>query len=388
MRTKNLIIGLVCLFVLVVVFSLTTKSQKPAEKEKPETTLIGTQGGAKGSPEGTGNIMLGHPPDTIRGYDIIDIGQGNTPRFSPDSKKIAFISGGWLCVKNSDGSGLVQKIAPISALDFQWMTDSSIIYWNQERYGTSKFTRSIKIVSLKGEEKPVIVGADESKEPVEPPIVLPDGTIGYYKHNLADKTQTFVVIKPGLLPPDSALKQLIPRIKFETTYVMYGDIWLVSLDGSYKRWVTFNKKFEFPELSPDGKKILAMKSPNGDPYLGGGPYLLDLKGHETYLGDPDVPPPTQGSTGSVPGHLIYSSVGYYAKFSPDGSKVVYMYGAMDTEKEDMVASDLVIKNIDGTGRFQIETPDMMEIYPVWSPDGKMIACQTDRINKIYVFKLK
>ncbi len=58
------------------------------------------------------------------------------------------------------------------------------------------------------------------------------------------------------------------------------------------------------------------------------------------------------------------------------------------KRKDMVASDLVIKNIDGTGRFQIETPDVMEIYPVWSPDGKMIASQTDKINKIYVFKLK
>ena len=96
----------------------------------------------------------------------------------------------------------------------------------------------------------------------------------------------------------------------------------------------------------------------------------------------------QGSTGSVPGQLIYSSVGYCAKFSPDGSKVIYMYEAMDTEQEDIVASDLVIKNIDGTGRFQIETPDVMEIYPVWSPDGKMIACQTYEINKILVFKLK
>ncbi len=234
-------------------------------------------------------------------------------------------------MRNSDGTGNIDRVAPMSAIDFQWMSDSTIIYWNQEGYGTPRLSRNIGIVNLKGEKKPAITEPEGTQ--MEPPMLLPDGTIGYYKHNLADKTQSFIVIKQGSLPPDSTLKQLIPRIKFETTSVMYGDIWLVSMDGSYKRWVTFNKKFEFPELSPDGKKILAMKSPNGDPYLGGGPYLLDLKGHETYLGDPDVPPPTQGSTGSVPGHLIYSSVGYYAKFSPDGSKVVYMYGAMDTEKE-------------------------------------------------------
>jgi hypothetical protein len=388
MRTKNLIIGLVCLVVLVVVFSLTTKSQKPTEQAKPETTLIDIGGGAKSSSEGTSKIELGHPPDTIRGYDIIEIGQGSTPRFSPDSKKIAFISGGWLCVKNSDGSGLVQKIAQISALDFQWMTDSSIIYWNQERYGTSKFTRSIKIVSLKGEEKPVIVGADESKEPVEPPIVLPDGTIGYYKHSLADKTQSFVVIKPGLLPPDSALKQLIPRIKFETTYVMYGDIWLVSVDGLFKKRITFNKRFAFPGLSPDGKKILAHKIPSTDPYLGQGDYVIQLDGHETYIGDPDREIPMVDSTGKpVPGRWA-TEASVIAKWSPDGSKVVYMYQRTAFDVEDIAASDLVIKNVDGTGRFQIETPDEMEMEPVWSPNGRMIACETYKTNKIRIIRLR
>jgi Tol biopolymer transport system component len=388
MRTKNLIVGLLCLFVLVVVFSLTTKSQKSAEKEKPETILIETWGGANSSSQGTSKIELGHPPDTIRGYDIIEIGQGSTPRFSPDSKKIAFISGGWLCVRNSDGISALDKIAPMSAIDFQWMSDSSIIYWNQEGYGTPKISRNIGIVNLKGEKKPAITEPEGTQ--MEPPMLLPDGTIGYYKHNLADKTQSFVVIKQGSLPPDSALKQLIPRIKFETTYVMYGDIWLVNLDGSYKRWVTFNKRFGFPEMSPDGKKIIATKIPGKDPDLGGEPYILDLKGHETYVGDPDRQIPILDSSGKpVRGRWVSEgAVGLGAKCSPDGSKVVYEYQRTTLDGEDIVASDLVIKNVDGTGRFQIETPDEIEFYPVWSPNGKMIACETYNTNKIYVFRLK
>jgi Tol biopolymer transport system component len=386
MKSKNLIIGLLCLLIVVVVFSMTTKSQKPAEKEKPETILIETWGGANSSSQGTSKIELSHPPDTIRGYDIIEIGQGNTPRFSPDSKKIAFLSGGWLCIRNSDGTGAIDKIAAMSAIDFQWMSDSSIIYWNQEGYGTPKISRNIGIVNLKGEKKPAIIEPEGTQ--MEPPMLLPDGTIGYYKHNLTSKTQSFVVIKQGSLPPDSALKQLIPRIKFETTYVMYGDIWLVSLDGSYKRWVTFNKRFGFPEMSPDGKKILAEKIPGKEPYEGGGPFIIDLKGHETNLSDPDLKIPVRDTTGNSDRKWIYSSGGLDAKFSPDGSKVVYMYGAMDTKREDIVASDLVIKNVDGTGRFQIETPDVMEIYPVWSPDGKMIACQTYETNKIFIFRLR
>jgi hypothetical protein len=266
MRNKNLLIGgLLSVVILLVLFTITTKSQRPENETKPETMSIDT-----------GRIALGHPPDTIRGYDIIDIGQGSCPRFSPDSKKIAFISGGWLCVRNSDGTGNIDKIAPMGAIDFQWMSDSSIIYWNQEGYGTPKISRNIGIVNLKGEKKPAITEPEGTQ--MEPPMLLPDGTIGYYKHNLTDKTQSFVVIKQGSLPPDSALKQLIPRIKFETTYVMYGDIWLVSLDGSYKRWVTFNKRFGFPEMSPDGKKILAEKIPGKEPYDGGAPSLLISRG--------------------------------------------------------------------------------------------------------------
>ena len=386
MRTRNLIIGFGCLLLVVVALSLSTRRQKPEEQAKSETILIDTGRGLDSSLERSRSIAVGHPPDTIRGYDIIEIGQGSTPRFSPYSKKIAFISGGWLCVRSSDGTGNIDKIAPMEAIDFQWMSDSSIIYWNQEGYGTSKLSRDIGIVNLKGEKKPAITEPEGTQ--MEPPMILPDGTIGYYKHTLSDGKQSFVVIKQGSLPPDSALKQLIPRIKFETTYVMYGDIWLVSLDGSYKRWVTFNKRFGFPEMSPDGKKILATKIPGKDPYEGNGPFIIDLEGHETNLSDPDLKIPVNDTTGNSDRKWIYTSDGLDAKFSPDGSKVVYMYGAMDTKREDIVAFDLAIKNVDGSGRFQIETPDVMETNPVWSPDGKMIACQTYNINKILVFKLK
>ena len=328
------------------------------------------------------------PPDTIRGYDIIEIGQGRSPRFSPDSKKIAFLCEGWLCVRNSDGTGSINKIMPMEALDFEWLSDSTIIYWNQEGYGTSRITRNMGIVSLSGEQKKAISEPEGMR--LEPPLFLPDGTIGYYKHSLDEGKKSFVVIREGILPADSALKQLIPRIEFETPHVMYGDIWWVSIDGTYKRWLTFNKRFEFPTLSPDGKKILAAKSPNGDPYLGGGPYVVDLKGQDIYIGDPDKKIPMLDSNGEpVKGRWASeASVAYFARWSPDGSKVVYMYQRTAMYVEDIEASDLVIKNADGTERFQIETPNIMEIYPVWSPKGNMIACETYNANTIYIFRLK
>lgn len=114
--------------------------------------------------------------------------------------------------------------------------------------------------------------------------------------------------------------------------------------------------------------------------------MIDLNGVETYIGDPDIWIPVYDSTGKILYHNIESSVGYLSKWSPDGTKIVYMYGRNDYE--DLGASDIVIKNADGTGRFQIKTSDEMELEPVWSPDGKMIACETYRTNKIRIFKLK
>jgi len=387
-KSKNLLIGLVCLLIVVVVLSISTKTQKTVKQAKSETILIETWGGGEWSSEGAREIALGHPPDTIRGYEIIEIGPGRYPRFSPDSKKIAFLNGGWLCVKNSDGTGNIDKIAPMRALNFQWISDSSIIYFNQEGYGTSRISRYICVLSLEGEHKEVITEPEGIQ--FEPPIFLPDGTIGYYKHLLGLGTQGFIVIKQGSLPPDSALKQLRARVKPSGHHVLYGDIYLVSVDGSLKKQITFNKTFEFPELSPDGKKILATKSPDGDPYLGGGPYVVDLQGQETYAGDPDRRIPKVDSSGQpIKGRWANeASVGYLAKWSPDGSKVVYMYQRTAFDVEDIAASDLVIKNADGTGRFQIETPDEMEMEPVWSPDGKMIACETYKTNKILVIKLR
>ncbi len=320
-------------------------------------------------------------PAVITGFDIIDIGTGRAPRFSPDSKKIAFLSGGWLCLANSDGTGGIQKITTVNALDFQWMDDSTFVYWSQDSQTKG---RIIGTVRLNGEKNTLVSG--EGRIQVEaPPVFLQDGTIGFYKKGSGGEI-IFEVEKEGTLSPDSALKQLQAKIAFENSYVMYGDIWLVSVDGSTKKRITTNKRFSFPEVSPDGRKILAHKVPGKDPYLGQGDYVIDLQGNETYVGDKDVWIPVYDSTGKILYNDIEGSVGSLSKWSPDGAKIVYMY--QKTNYEDLGTSDIVIKNADGTGRFQIETTDEIEEGPVWSPDGTMIACQTYRTNKIRIFKLR
>lgn len=323
-------------------------------------------------------------PSKITGFEIIDIGSGRAPRFSPDSKKIAFLSGGWLCLANPDGTGQIHKIGLIKARDFQWLDDSTFIYWSQY-LGTNQ--ELVGSISLKGEKSPLT--SDQEQIQIESdPVFLPDGTIGFYKKGMIEGSRTFKVIREGSLLPDSALKQLQAKIAFENSFVMYGDIWLVSIDGVIKKRITTNKRFSFPELSPDGKKILSHKIPGADPYLGQGDYVIDLQGNETYIGGPDKKIPVTDLKGRVVASRWATEASVEAKWSPDGSKIVYLYQRTAIDVEDIDASDIVIKNADGTGRFQLKTPDEMEEEPVWSPDEKMLACETYKTNKIRVFKLK
>jgi Tol biopolymer transport system component len=359
MNNKRLILALIVLVLLLALVYVMVQSQ---QSKKSNLTV--------------------RTPSKISGFEIIDIGTGRAPRFSPNSKKIAFLSGGWLCLANSDGTGGIQKIAPVKALDFQWMDDSTLIYWLQELQTNEEIVSKI---SLKGEKSTLTSNEEQAKIETHP-IFLPDGTIGFYKKGMTEGTKTFKVVKVGTLPPDSALKQLQAKIAFENSFVMYGDIWLVSVDGTIKKRITNNKRFSFPELSPDGKKILSHKIPGVDPYLGQGDYIIDLQGNETYIGDPDISIPVYDSTGKILYQDIEGSVGLLSKWSPDGTKITYMY--QKTNNEDLGTSDLVIKNADGTGRFQIKTSDEVELEPVWSPDGKKLACETYRTNKIRVFKLK
>ncbi|MCJ7459495.1 MAG: hypothetical protein MUP17_10940 [candidate division Zixibacteria bacterium] len=361
MNNKKLVLALIGLALLLALVYVVVPSQQAKKTE-----------------------VIVRTPSRITGFEIIDIGSGRAPRFSPDSKKVAFLSGGWLCLANSDGTGQIQKIGLIKATDFQWMDDSTLIYWWQDLRTNEEIVGS---VSLKGEKSP-LTSSQEQTQIESHPIFLPDGTIGFYKKGAIEGTETFKVIKEGALPPDSALKQLQAKIAFENAYVMYGDIWLVSVDGAIKKRITTNKRFAFPELSPDGKKILAHKIPGADPYLGQGDYVVDLLGNETYIGDPDKKIPVTDLKGRVVASRWATEASVEAKWSPNGSKIVYLYQRTAIDVEDIDASDIVIKNADGTSRFQMETTDEMEEEPVWSPDGTMIACQTYKTNKIRIFKLK
>jgi Tol biopolymer transport system component len=348
MKSKNLIIGLLCLFVLVVVLSLTTKSQKPQEQPK---------------------------------FERIEIATGGPPHWSPDGRKLAFISGGWLCVKRADGKGEIRRVAQTQPDFFEWMSDSEFVVYEREYPKAERIAvmprLSIKRITFDGQVTTVVRDTTFSKTSppkITKPMVLPDGTVGYYECEGGFKDwgcNVFKIIKQGKLSPDSAKKQLRCVISPYPT----GDIWIESIDHSVKKKITGgDQKYRFPLLSPDNTKILAEVSSYTSDIA-----VLNLHGNE--LCRLDV-----GAKHISPG-LFTIAFAEGAPWSPDSKKILYYLSTEDGHE--VYDLDIYIVNADGTGKIQIAaTPNEKEGGASWSPDGREIAYVNGTTGKIYVVKIE
>jgi|GEM_PF-971495 len=362
MRNKSLIVGLLCLFVLMVVFSITTKSQKLEETPLFEPILIGT---------------------------------GGSPHWSPDGTKLAYVYKGALYVTNADGTGERLKVAelPKWTSRFIW-ADSTEFFFNEfERHRVEgkpgwATTTTIKKLYIDGRIETIVeahtTGFDVGTGPA---VMLNDGTVGYYE-NL--ERPTFKIVKPGKLSQDSALKQLKTIPDHQLSYLkrkgqLDSDkgLWVESVDGTIKRQICkegSHEAYSWPQLSPDGTKILAANALGPDYGL----FVLDLNCKIlAYLGGGledsiELAPGVQGWIGGG---------GSTARWSPDSKYVIDMASAEN--EVTVITTDLFLINVDGTGKIRLtNTPDVIEAYPIWSPDGSRIAYVTDITSKIYVMRVK
>lgn len=367
MKTKNFVVGILCLAVLLVIFfSITTESQKPEEQPKFETILIGT---------------------------------GGDPHWSPDGTKLAYVYKNALYIANADGTGDRLKVAelPKWTWGFLWVDSTEFLFHEFERHrikGKGKVERrSIKRLRIDGEIETIVEAHHTSGEGrvISAPTVLNDGTVGYSEAPISEGTaheedRTFRIIKLGRLSLDSALKQItimpsyvLRDLKQKGILDSDEGIWLESADGTIKRQILCKDGFNAyrnPQLSPDGTKILGE-----NPYRHG-MWVLDLDGKKLAYLDGD----SKDSVVFAPG-VVGWAVGVTAKWSPDSKQIVYMVSAEDGHT--VITTDLFLINADGTGRMRLtNTPDVLEAYPIWSPDGTRIAYVTDIGSKIYVMKVK
>ena len=344
MRTKSLLVGLCCLFVVIIVLAMSTRSQKAEEPPKFETVFVAN---------------------------------GGAPKWSPDGTRLAFMSGGWLCVKSADGKGEIQKIVQLEPWTFDWMNDSDFVIsekipWAPEGKGRGhKFI--IETVNMRGQMQLIredsIPGIPESKyiSYIGAPMILADGTVGYYEiHEKPEgETKIFRIIEGGKLKPEIALKQM-----------QTAGEGLESIDGTIRKKIPIDKKYSFLKLSPDGTKILAVFASNSSDLA-----ILDTNGNELRkLG--------LGFTEISPG-IFAGGASSRAQWSPDSKKIVYTWLVESEQHPEAETSDLYIINADGTGKTQItNTPSEAEHDPVWSPDGSKIAYHTDNTGKVFVIKVK
>jgi Tol biopolymer transport system component len=352
MRTKNLVIGVVFLFAVMVFFAMSTRSQKPVEQPK---------------------------------FEVIEIGTGGSPKWSPDGTKLAFMSGGWLCAANGDGKGEIEKIVQLKPWTFDWMSDSAFVVsdkipWNPPGKGRGhKFI--IETVNMKGQaqiirEDSLAPGNEAERQYVSyigAPVILKDGTVGYYEIDEKPEggTKIFKTMRQGKLKPDSTLKQMIATTE---GYPVAGEIWLESVDRTVRKKITPGKKYLFPVLSPDNTKILAKVSSYTS-----GLVILNLNGE--VVTDLDV-----GARETSPGLIAAGSIAG-ASWSPDSKKIIYNWVVEDGHS--IHDKDIYMVNVDGTGKVPIAaTPNDIEKDASWSPDGTKIAYRSETSGKIFVVKLK
>jgi len=262
------------------------------------------------------------------------------PVFSPDGQSIAMTREGWAGIwrMSSDGTGLKELTPdPGSGYQFAWSPNSRYIAYRTDAYVDGKRHFAIRVVDVKTGNMEEITEFERFLG--TPRWVLGDGTIVFETDRDGALAQALVV---GLVSSQDTGEP--DRLVATTSHDL--QIWISGPDGREKTLISDPQQRCFaPSVSPQGDRVCYT-------VLDGGGSIAVAR-----------------TDGSDQRNLGYGS---NPCWSPDGQYLAYEVTADDGMT--MTGSDLFLINVDGTDRTQLtDTPDLMERWPNWSPDGgKMV----------------